>query len=283
MRARLEVRVRAGRRLCLALLSGLVLSSGLAQDVPTPPPAPPAGQPQGDPQPGEAGKSPEAGKPPEAPKPPEGAQAADEALLTRGVSAFPLEPGRRWHYQLEQSIEPTAGGEGTAERTVHTLDAYVIDPQQLGELRVAVLEWKLDQELALREFFQVTKEGVTCVKRRQGYGERMKESAFAPAQLVVRTGLAVGQEWRWEGKHNGVAGRQTFKVLAEEALETPAGTFQTLVLEVKYEGDDESRGATRRWLAAGVGIVKDESEVRTPAAVFRTEAVLTRFEGPKKQ
>lgn len=267
MRARLEVGVRAGRRVCLALLCGLWLSSGFAQDVPPPPP-PPAEQPQGDPPAGEA------------PKPP--APPADEALLTRGVSAFPLEPGRRWHYQLEQSIEPTAGGEGTAERTVHTLDAYVIDPQQLGEVRVAVLEWKLDQELALREFFQVSKEGVSCVKRRQGYGERMKESAFAPAQLVVREGLAVGQEWRWEGKHNGVAGRQTFKVLAEEALETPAGTFQTLVLEVKYEGDDESRGATRRWLAAGVGIVKDESEVRTPAAVFRTEAVLTRFEGPKK-
>lgn len=281
MRARLEVRVRAGRLVSLALLAGLLLSSGLAQDVPPPPP-PPAGQ--GDPKPGEAPRPPEGPvKPPEGPaRPPEAAPAADEALLTRGVSAFPLEPGRRWHYQLEQSIEPTAGGEGTAERTVHTLDAYVIDPQQLGEVKVAVLEWKLDQELALREFFQVSKEGVSCVKRRQGYGERMKESAFAPAQLVAREGLAVGQEWRWEGKHNGVAGRQTFKVLAEEALETPAGTFQTLVLEVKYEGDDESRGATRRWLAAGVGIVKDESEVRTPAAVFRTEAVLTRFEGPKK-
>lgn len=260
-----EVPVRRRPTVLPALLLLLAGAGALpAQDQPPPPV-----EGQGDPA-------------PEAPPPPP--PQSDEALLTQGVTHFPLEPGRRWHYQVEFSIEPAgAGSEGTAERTPHTMDVYVVDPQPLptGQ-RVAVVEWRLDQELAQRDFFLVTPEGVACVKRIQGFGEHMKEFVLTPPQLVAREGLAVGQEWTWEGKVNGVTSRQRFKVEAEETLETPAGTFQTLRLLLQFEGEDDSRGVTRRWLAPGVGIVKDESEVKTAAAVFRTQGILSRFEVPRR-
>ena len=208
------------------------------------------------------------------------APAKDDPVV-RGVPHFPLEPGRRWQYQVQFSIDPAGGEETPSERTPHTLDVYVVDPQPLGDARVAVVEWSLDRELSQRDFYTVGPNGVGCVKRIQGFGEHMKEYLLTPAQVVAREGMAAGQEWRWEGKVNGVAGVQTFKVLREETIETPAGSFNALVLEVQFEGDDDSRGWKRLWLAAGVGLVKDESEVRTAGAVFRTEGVLTRFEAPK--
>lgn len=269
------------RRRIPALLCALALAAvcpALAQDEPPPDPTP-AGPEKGPDKPEKpADPAPEKG--------PEGAPLPepDDSLLTKGVTWFPLDPGRRWHYQVEFSIEPVgAGNEGPGERTPHTLDVYVVDPQPLpGGQRAAVVEWRLDQDLAQRDFYQVTNEGVACLKRIQGFGEHMKEFQLTPPQVVAREQMTVGQEWTWEGKVNGVTSRQRFKVEAEETLETPAGTFQTLRLVLTFDGEDDSRGVTRRWLAPGVGIVKDESEVKTAAAVFRTSGTLSRLEVPRR-
>jgi hypothetical protein len=215
---------------------------------------------------------------PEAPQAP--APAATETLT--GVSWFPLELDRRWHYKVSFSIRSSAGEEQEPETAPHSLDVYVTEPQEIDGRPVACLEWKLDGQLAQRDFFFTRDKVLYCVKRIQGFGEHMKDFSLVEAQPTAREDLAVGQKWEWQGKAGTTPGRQTFEVVREEEVTTNAGTFRCLVLQMEFVGDDESRGLTTRWLAKGVGIVREVSEVRTASSVFRTEGTLHRHEGGKK-
>ncbi len=230
--------------------------------------ATPAGAQQEDPPP--AGQEP-------APKPPEPARAGESAKAPEGIALFPLQLQRRWVYRVRFSIETSgADPEAKPEDTDHTLEVYVADPQLVDGKPAAVMEWKLDRELAQRSYFVVEQGEVRCVRRIQGFGEHMKEFALVPPQPNAREGMAVGDTWVWEGKAGPTPGKQTFKVTGEETLETPAGTFKALVVTIEFEGEDDSAGTTVRWLAPGVGIVKERSVVRTPSATFKTEGILTR-------
>lgn len=251
-------------RLCALLLVALC-TPALAQDPPPPQDGqqtPPGQQPT----------------PPAAPDPP--AQPTETA---GGVAWFPLEPNRRWVYTVTSRIESTGEATGQPEEATHTLDVYVADPQVVDGHTTAVLEWKLDGDLAQRDFFVTREEGgvrtLFCVKRIHGFGEHMKEYALVEWQPNAREDLAVGQEWTWQGKAGPTAGRQTFKVVREEEVVTPAGTYRALVLQIDFTGEDESQGTMTRWLARGIGIVREVSEVRTTTSVFRTEGNLVKAEG----
>jgi hypothetical protein len=251
------------RRLAVAslLLSLVAAAPLLAQDPPPPEQETPA---QGAPE-----------QPPAQPAAPVGPEGLE------GVSWFPLQVNRRWQYRVTFSIESTAGETHDSGQATHALDVYVAEPQVIDGRLAAVLEWKLDGDLAQRCYF-VTREGVLyCVKRIQGYGEHMKEFLLAEAQPTAREDLAVGNEWVWQGKAGPTPGRQTFKVVREEEVVTPAGTFRALVMQIEFEGEDESRGTTTRWLVKGTGIVREVSEVRTATSVFRTEGILVKAEGGK--
>lgn len=260
-------------RRALSALVPLLLAAVAGAQEPPPPPADgkterPAPGTEAPPPPAPATDKPAPEKPP-APAP---AGAA-------GVDHFPLDAARRWSYSLKYTIEPTAGKPDEREDTEHALDCYVAEPQTLGGQLVHVLEWKLDGELAQRCYFTVDQGKVHCVKRIHGFGEHMKEFVLDPPQENVRTGMTIGTDWVWQGKAGPAAGKQTFRVVRQERVELPAGTYDALVLEATFEGEDDTRGTTLRWLAAGVGIVREVSEVRTANAVFRTEAKLTRVEG----
>jgi hypothetical protein len=246
------------------LLALLLAVPALAQDPPPPPP----------PQDGT--------EPAQQPTPPAAPNQAQPTEVAGGVAWFPLDPNRRWVYTVTSRIEST-GEAGEPEEATHSLDVYVADPQVVDGHTTAVLEWKLDGDLAQRCYFVTREEGGTrtlyCVKRIHGFGEHMKEYALAEWQPNAREDLAVGQEWTWQGKAGPTAGRQTFKVVREEEVVTPAGTYRALVLQIEFEGEDESRGTMTRWLARGIGIVREVSEVRTTTSVFRTEGNLVKVEG----
>lgn len=244
--------------------------------------APLAGAQEPPPAPGTEAPAPATDKPaPPATEKPVPEAAPKPAPGAQGVDHFPLDPARRWSYSLRYTIEPTAGKPDEKEDTEHVLDCYVAEPQTLGGQVVHVLEWKLDGELAQRCYFTVDQGKVHCVKRIHGFGEHMKEFVLDPPQENVRAAMAIGTDWVWTGKAGPAAGKQTFRVVRQEKVELPAGTYDALVLEATFEGEDDTRGTTLRWLASGVGIVREVSEVRTANAVFRTEAKLTRVEGAR--
>lgn len=223
--------------------------------------------------------------PPGADAAPEAPSTADEARALQGVDYFPLHEGRRWHYRVQFRIDPAEGGardraEMDPSEGEHLLDVYVAGVVKVGEKQAVALEWKLDQALAQRSYFRVEDGVLLCLKRLQGAAEHVKEFLLSPPQRFLPGAPTVGQEWSWAGKSGPSSGTQTFKVLRAEDVTLPAGTFQTLVVESEFVGEDDSRGKTTRWLAKGVGIVKEISEVRTPKQVFRSEGVLIRAESP---
>ncbi|MGE0712135.1 MAG: hypothetical protein AB7N76_32125 [Planctomycetota bacterium] len=269
--------------LLLSAAAGALLSASAlrAQDQPPPAPSPEA------PRPSPSPASPEPG-PDASPKP---AKPGDEEAALRGVPFFPLDQGRRWVYRLTYSIRPAhgegeepkegekPGGEGAplAERR---LDAYVSTPQTIGEQRVAVLEWKLDEELAQRSYYRVDGGVLRCLRRLQERAENVKEFSFTPAQTVCPTELKVGATWTWEGKNGAEKGKQVYTVLRQEKVQTRAGTFEAFVVEARYEGENDS-GTQTRWLVKGVGIVKEVTVVKTPLHVIRAEGSLVKLEGKR--
>jgi hypothetical protein len=252
-------------------------ASAQAQDEPAPegPEAPAPETPEEGPE-----------RAPEGPEPPPGAgEAEDDPAALLGVPYFPLEEGRRWHYRVQFRIEPAEGGDSDAgpedsSEGDHYLDVYVAGAVQVGEKQAVALEWKLDQALAQRSYFRVEGGVLFCLKRLQGSAEHVKEFTLSPPQRFLPSKPAVGEEWTWTGLSGPASGTQRFKVLREEELRLPVGTFKTLVVESEFTGEDDSRGKTTRWLAPGVGIVKEVSEVRTPKQVFRSEGSLLKFEKP---
>ncbi len=202
----------------------------------------------------------------------------------RGVKAFPLQPGRRWIYQVTFSIKPVEGAEEAlpegGDTGEHRLDVYVTEPLEVAGRLSSVVEYKLDQDLAQRSYYVVEEGFLRCVKRLQGFAENVKDFLIVPALPVLPEEVEVGQKWTWEGKAGPDNGKQSSEVLRREQVETPAGTFDAFVVQTDYQGEDDSRGRLTRWVAPGVGVVKEVSEVRSPVRVFRTQGVLAQWEKP---
>lgn len=249
MRATLAAPLALSGLLTLALVAG-------AQD-PAPTPAPPA------PTPAQTPATP--------------AGSGDQAL--RGVPYFPLEPGRRWTYRTTWSVETIgeAGGQEPKKRAEHRLDVFAAQHQKLAGKLVSLLEWKVDGTLAQRSYFRVEEGYLRCLRRIHHQAENIRQWDFTPAQPVLPVAPQVGQDWSWEGKNGEDPGKQTFKVLRTEEVETGAGKFQAIVVESVYEGEEDKATLTR-WLVKDVGIVKEVSELKTAVALIRTEGVLARFD-----
>lgn len=245
--------------------STLALVATAQDPTPTPTPAPPATTPV------------PAGTPAATPAPtaPEG--SGDQALL--GVPYFPLEAGRRWTYRMSWSVETLgeSGAQQPTKRAEHRLDVFAAQPQKLGGKLVSLLEWKLDGTLSQRSYFRVEEGYLRCFRRIHHQAENIRQWDFTPPQPILPLAPQVGQEWNWEGKNGDDPGKQTFKVVKTEKVETGAGTFEAIVVQTSYEGD-EDKGTLTRWLVKGVGIVKEVSELRTAVAVIRTEGLLARFD-----
>lgn len=266
-------------KLDLSLLLALALAGVTAAQEPgTERPAPPATDTPA-PAPGTERPAPGTEGPPtrtEVPPPPPAGQPGSMA----GVEHFPLESTCRWSYLLTFTVESDSKPEEPAD---HRLEVYVAEPQVVDGKPAVVLEWKLDGDLSQREYYSVEEGVVRCVKRIHGYGEHMKEYSIDPPMETARRGLAPGQEWSWNGKTGPIVGKQSFKVAPTlKKVEVPAGTFDALEVTIEFEGEDDSRGKTTRWLAVGVGVVREVSEVRTAATVFRSEAQLSSYTGPKR-
>ena len=193
-----------------------------------------------------------------------------------GIPYFPLQRGRTWTFQTQVTVRE-ANAETAGAPQTHKVEVTVAEPQRIDDKAVSVLEWKFDGSLAQRSFFFCTPDEVTCLRRIQGFGLEMRDFVLTEGQPVCREPLAVGQTWTWSGRVNAIKGEQKVKVAREETLETPAGSFECLVIEIEFTGEDDSEGKITRWLAKDVGIVKDLSELKTAAVEVKSEGVLVRF------
>lgn len=192
-----------------------------------------------------------------------------------GLPYFPLERGRSWTYQTQVTVSEANATEPSTPQT-HKVEVVVAEPQRIDDKAVSVVEWKFDGSLAQRSFFFCTPEEVLCLRRIQGFGLEMRDFVLSEGQPVVKKELTVGESWTWSGRVNAIKGEQNVTVVRKETLETPAGSFECVVVEIAFTGEDDSKGKITRWLAKGVGIVKDLSELKTASVEVKSEGVLVR-------
>lgn len=199
---------------------------------------------------------------------------------------YPLEDGRAWRYELRTWLATQAPEEGTPEEAepprTHRMDVKTIEPVKLEGKDARGLEWKLDDALAQKAYYLDEGGQVACVRRILGAGEHAHDYIFTPAQPVLKGDLTVGSKWTWEGTVGPTKGKQSFEILREEKIKAAGQELPTIVVRMTYTGDDESTGVSLKWLSPGVGLVREESEVKADQQIYRTLAVLTKFETAKK-
>jgi hypothetical protein len=157
------------------------------------------------------------------------------------------------------------------------------ESQKVEGKDAAVLDSLLEGELIQRQFFSVEDGKIGCMRRVQGVGDHAKDNTLTPPQPILDKELPVGAKWSWQGKIGTTSGKTTYEVLREEKITVKAGTYACLVIRATVEADDESRGVRLQWLAPGVGLVREETKVRTPTECWRTLGELLKSEGPKRK
>ncbi len=199
---------------------------------------------------------------------------------------YPLDAGRTWRYELRTWLATSAPEDGAPEEAeaprTHRMDVSVGDIDKVDGKDARAIEWKLDDATAQKAFYVEDGTSVTCVRRILGAGEHKHDYLFTPAQPVLKGELKVGDKWTWEGSVGPTKGKQSFEVLREEKLKAAGQELPTVVVRMTYTGDDESTGVSVKWLSPGIGLVREESEVKADQQVYRTLAVLTKFDTGKK-
>lgn len=194
---------------------------------------------------------------------------------------YPLEDGRTWRYELKTWLATISAEEGTPEEAepprLHHMDVTTGDALKIEGKDARCLEWRLDDEPAQRAYYYEDGTSVFCVRRILGVGEHAHEYPLVPPQPVLQGDLTVGSKWTWTGKVGPANGKQSFEVLREERVNAgPLGKLDCLVVRMTFSGDDDSTGVSVKWLSPGVGLVREETEVKADQSVYRTLAVLAK-------
>jgi hypothetical protein len=221
-----------------------------------------------------------------APDPSKAAPAGDvlAAGTVKREKLYPLEDGRTWRYELKTWLATTSSEEGAPEETepprTHQMEVAVGEAIKIEGKDARCLEWRLDGEKSQLAYYYDEGATISCVRRILGAGEHAHDYTLTPPQPVLQGDLSVGSSWQWTGKVGPTNGKQRFEVLREEKLKKIAGQdeIQAIVVRVTFSGDDESSGVSVKWLSPGIGLVREETEVKADQQVYRTLAVLTKFD-----
>ena len=182
---------------------------------------------------------------------PVSADAPPPAPADTSADYFPLVVESEWTYATDLE-----GGEMIFEvpktEKVEDVDHAVLTLSVLktidGVRRPAVIQ---------REWLRRADGGDLLCPRRVVGGQ---EIHLYPPQPHLKAGLAPGMTWTWEGSLEHGKAKATYTVEAEETVKVPAGEFKALRLRVETTAE-KGKGRVTRWLARGVGMVKEEAEL----------------------
>lgn len=90
--------------------------------------------------------------------------------------------------------------------------------------------------------------------------------------------MRAGQSWEWHG-HDIVDGEMNQlsmygKVIGEEKIETEAGTFDALKIELKVDSKDGTDSVLYEWLAPGIGVVKTQLKMEGGGITWIIQKIL---------
>jgi hypothetical protein len=191
-------------------------------------------------------------------------------ILTISVAAttsiaaplIPTAPGTAWRYNMTQEVD-------------HGLTVPNIRPDPDGKIRTPVvyriegtedvdgkelLKFEMHRAgvITNTDLLTVDERGVLCWARVNLDGELVK---FNPPQPMIAMPLKRGAKWNFDGHASDLKIYQQYEVTGEEDVRVPAGKFRAF--RIHSEQTSPSPMAIDRWFAAGTGIVKDVTTMRS--------------------
>jgi len=178
---------------------------------------------------------------------------------------WPLAEGNQWTTAEEYYWEVTyVGSDTSTSQTTNTVEA--LEERDDGKLvcPVATTTTEEDSIIYSRTYYHVTEDSI--------YIYSMDKNAEEPT-AVEPNNLEVGTEWDGnlvipvEVPNFSTDFSARYKVIGQEQVKVPAGTFDCLVIQIDI-ADPEVDSAATQWRAEGVGIVKMSTKFTTKVSVF---------------
>ena len=208
--------------------------------------------------------------------------ATGQIRPTPASPQYPLAMNTRWTYEMRQEFGPGVHPSGQTAALVKgnvldtTLVSEVAGSDVISGVRYARVESRHDGRAWMMEWLRLTPDGLFLGKT----NEEGKETLLAPPQKMLSPRMAAGEAWDWKALNAPVSVH--VRVMGKEATDVPAGKFEALktVHELSMVLPQATiRSTNSRWFVAGLGYVRQESEVHAGDRLLtRTQLRLTAFE-----
>lgn len=174
--------------------------------------------------------------------------------IARGEPALSTAEGTTWLYELREELGGPAAAAPTTAPVSVTVGRQTFDGNEFLKF-----ETRTDDVVTRTELMTLDDHGLVCHVRGGKDGRLAK---LDPPQTLVPAALKVGDAWESDGEVAGMEVRQRFRVVGEEQVRVPAGSFRAFHIHC----DDASvmSIALDRWFFPGVGFVKETTVVRGP-------------------
>ena len=167
---------------------------------------------------------------------------------TRADWPFPTTAGTVWQYALTREPDPA---------TVN-VTRKVLPSQDIGSQNSVPVETVADGVPESTEFLKMEGEAVLVTSR----SSAGKTTTFDPAATILPSKLEVGSPCDGDGKIAETNVTIPLKVIGEEEVKVPAGSFRAW----RIHGEDRGTMSTvaDRWFVPGIGSVKELVTERSP-------------------
>lgn len=156
---------------------------------------------------------------------------------------FPLNQGSEWVYVF-----------GSDELTFK-----VTGEETVNGKKCSIYEAVMKGIPSQREYYQKTDKELIAVMR--SYGNGQIKVNLNPPETLMKFPLKTGDSWTWSGQlGNTEKVTFNFKVSKKEKITVPAGTFNSIKIEINGSTQGGKSISTERWYAPNVGMIKDISK-----------------------
>lgn len=186
------------------------------------------------------------------------------AVIARAEALLPTADSTTWTYELNEGLGGPAAAAPTTVPLVVSVGRQTFDGKEFLKF-----ETRTDDVLTKTELMTLDEHGWVCHVRGGKDGRMAK---LDPPQTVVPAAIKVGDAWESDGEVAGMEVRQRFKVVGEDPVRVPAGSFRAV--HIHCEDASVMSVVLDRWFVPGVGFVKETTVVRGPTGGLLQRATL---------
>lgn len=211
------------------------------------------------------------------------------ASSTRAEPLLPTATGTTWKYQMVQEfgkgVHPSADENAKVDpdgKVRLPVSVVAAGSEKIDSVDTTKYQLIRQGTVQLTEFFAVDDKGVTAIARIP-VGEGTYR--LLPSQTLLKFPLREGDKWEYVGKvrkddGDQLATKQEFEIVAREAIQMPAGKFDSYHLRMTVLSP-EPKIVEDRWFAPNIGFVKIVTEIDRPDGELIQRVSLELAEQPK--